>query len=187
MIHKLLIPMMLLVGALCFAGCVEERNDLEDGGSSGGGSYSGGGGSSSGSGSTAKTYDLYNDDCASMGGMKLSSGACYIPCTTDNDCVKISSTFSCHTGLKHCVSKTYDCDGKPGWIYLQGTKCRFLCNGASDTLTCPSGYKCELSDKMFKDKAGNPRYVCGVKSSSGGGLCDGCGGIFCSGRCKYCC
>ena len=184
MIHKIFIPIMLLAGALCFAGCVEERNDLEDGGSSDGGSYSGGGGSSSGSGSSAKTFDFWTDDCAAMGGQTLSSGACYIKCNSDDDCKNIRGASRCQGTLRpsYCIPES--CNNKPGWHY--NISCKMTCSGKNDTTTCPPERHCAEADtKTF--------YFCGYGSSSGssgGGssYCAqlGCGGIFCSGKCIGC-
>ena len=187
MMRKLFIPIFVFSAALCFAGCVEEHNDLEDGGSSGGGT-SQGGGSSSGSGSSDKTYNFWTDDCATMGGKMLSSGACYIPCSSDNDCKKYIGSSQCFGGKYYCEPDS--CNNKPGWYDVHGGLftpwCVISCSGPNDTTTCPPELPTCIKDDGTKD-----RYRCGIKSSSsggGGGYCKqlGCGGIFCSGKCIGC-
>ncbi len=199
MIHKLLIPMMLLAGALCFAGCVEDRNELEDGGSSSGGSSSGGGGSSSGSGSSGKTYNYWTDDCATMGGQTLPSGACYIKCNSDDDCKNIIGATRCRGSdkIQNCLpDRTETCP--PGWVGGGTTDCGMACNGENDTTSCSSDHYCEyvMTWDFQIGGPGESRYECypnDLRSdtgsgSGGGGYCAqlGCGGIFCSGKCIGC-
>ncbi|MBQ9818367.1 MAG: hypothetical protein IJM59_13020 [Proteobacteria bacterium] len=187
MSRKPLISMILFSAALCFAGCVEERNDLDNGGSSGAETSPGvGGSSSSGSGSSAKKYDFLTSDCAAMGGQKLPSGACYIKCSSADDCNEISGT-SCSVShgwaQNYCEPSKSICSRATGFHGGSGL-CLLSCNGESDTTSCPSNYRCVYN---YADH----EYYCNMDTSSGGGgggYCKehGCGGIFCSGKCIGC-
>ncbi len=214
MIRKILIPIILLSGALCFAGCVEERNDLEDGGSSDGGASSGGSSSGSGSASSGtngsgnssspgtetktKKYNFWTDDCATMGGSVNALGACVIRCETDgkynvakdNVCNDIEGVRCTTLGI--CLPQG-NCLNKPGWhqhtdTYKDGTTkddCDLVCNDKNDKVSCPSGLVCYEAGSIW----GTHCTIIDKGGSSGGsGYCKelGCGGIFCSGKCVGC-
>lgn len=131
--------------------------------------------------------DWTKSSCSHMEGNMLDSGACYKACSSWQDCADNAGCENAYTNdYPYCrpyLSKT-DCKGKgqadDAWVKYNGG-CYIACNADG---SCPNPYV------LFPQKGNDGTCYCdGKKPSSGGGggICDGCGGIYCSGRCSICC
>lgn len=149
---------------------------------------------SDGGSTSPKTYNFYTDNCSEMGGTKTSKGACLIPCKADRDCENIVGASTCgflennYWEIHYCMPD--NCTRQAGWhSSAYGSTCLATCNGESDYSTCSIGTVCSRNDATKIYYCGG--YISRPSSSassggSGGGVCSGCGGLFCAGRCVGC-
>ena len=143
---------------------------------------------------TTQSMDFYTTPCNEMGGSVNANGACIIPCETDNDCAEIKGASKCTKGgtwriAGYCEPET--CDQK-GW-HMGLTVCYISCNETGDrTENCLAGTECSVIPNKEGFCSGNvsesssSTVTTSPSNGGSGGVCDGCGGLFCSGRCVGC-
>lgn len=134
-------------------------------------------------GDTPVKKNFYTSSCDELGGLEMSTGACYIPCKSDSDCAEIEGAETCWSPIwpvAYCQPK--ECSNLEGWIDKYG--CFMRCDGANDTSSCPVNFNCLYDDIKYV-------YFCSGYSKGNNnnnqGVCSGCGYPFCDGRCKGCC
>lgn len=143
---------------------------------------------------STQALDFFTAPCAQMGGKLNANGACIIPCETDNDCAQIKGASKCSKGSTWRIAgycEPESCD-QEGW-FMGTSVCQLSCSVHGDrTENCLAGTECSVIPGREGFCSGNVSLsssstVTSSPSTGGGsGVCSGCGGLFCSGRCVGC-
>ena len=146
---------------------------------------------------SVKKWNWKTNACESFGGTITSTGGCYLSCSSDDDCPEGSE---CRTGtwsVSYCTASgysygsTYTCttgygDDASGYDQM----CNLSCDLSYGNTQCPSGFRCAETYGVETYGLAHDGFCTGYQDNSssdgGSGVCSGCGGLFCSGRCIGC-
>lgn len=135
----------------------------------------------------SEPLDWWTSDCVDLGGVPTPAGACFVGCTSSDDCPL--DTLSCKGSdvwimgqceVSYELSQTRGC-GPAGW-HTRSWGCYLVCSAEGADDECPSGFRC------IEDSIVSGEYFCTGYAGSAGSGCnvpcpDGC----CSSTGNSCC
>ncbi len=148
-------------------------------------------------GSAVKKWSWTTNACTAFGGTITSTGGCYLPCSSNDDCPENSECKMGTWSVSYCTASgytygsTYTCttgygDDASGYDQM----CNLSCDLSYGNTQCPSGFRCVETYGVETYGLAHDGFCTGYQdnsgSSGGSGVCSGCGGLFCSGRCVGC-
>ena len=146
---------------------------------------------------SGKKWSWTTNACTSFGGTITSTGGCYVPCSSNDDCPENSECKMGTWSVSYCTASgytygsTYTCttgygDDASGYDQM----CNLSCDLSYGNTQCPSGFRCVETYGVETYGLAHDGFCTGYQdnsgSSGGSGVCSGCGGLFCSGRCVGC-
>ncbi len=148
-------------------------------------------------GNSVKKWSWTTNACEAFGGSTTYTGGCYLPCSSDDDCPEDSECWSGVWSLKYCKKTGYTYGETSSCMtgygdYASGydQMCNLSCDLAYGDTQCPSGFRCTEATGVELYGLAHDGFCTGASASSGGGggsgVCSGCGGLFCSGKCVGC-
>lgn len=147
---------------------------------------------------SVKKWSWTTNACDAFGGTITSTGGCYVPCSSNDDCPENSECWGSATwSIYYCkpsgytYGSTYTCttgygDDASGY----DESCNLSCSLSYGDAQCPSGFRCTETYGVERYGLAHDGFCTGYQDNSGSGggsgVCSGCGGLFCSGRCVGC-